>query len=239
MGRAFEYRKATKMKRWANMARAFTKIGKEISIAVKEGGPTPESNPRLRIAIQNAKTANMPKVNIENAIKKASSKDAENYTELVYEGYAPNGIAVLVECATDNTNRTVANIRHIFSKFGGSLGTSGSVDFMFDRKGIFRIKNDGQDAEMLELDLIDHGLDELKIEDEEIVLYTAFQDYGTMQKALEDKGIETVSTELARIPTVLKKLTDEEQVEEVIKMIEKMEDDDDVQNVYHTMDMSE
>ena len=158
MGRAFEYRKNRKMKRWANMAKTFTKIGREIAIAIKGGGTDPEYNSRLRMAINNAKAANMPKVNVENAIKKATSKEAENYDEVVYEGYAAHGVAIVVEAATNNLNRTVANIRHVFSKYGGSLGVSGSVSFMFDRKGVFRIKNTGLDLEELELELIDHGL---------------------------------------------------------------------------------
>lgn len=238
MGRAFEYRKERKMKRWANMAKTFTKIGREISIAVKEGGGDPEYNPRLRLAIQNAKTANMPKANIENAIKKALSKDAASYDEVVYEGYAPHGIAVLVETATDNTNRTVASMRLIFSKYGGSMGTSGSVEFMFDRKAVFKVKKDGIDLEELELDLIDHGLQDLKEEDDMLVLYAAFTDFGTLQKALEERNIEVANAEVIRIPTHTKKLSDV-QAEEVIKLIEKMEDDEDVINVFHNMDMEE
>ncbi|MCB0597976.1 MAG: YebC/PmpR family DNA-binding transcriptional regulator, partial [Phaeodactylibacter sp.] len=174
MGRAFEYRKARKMKRWASMAKAFTRIGREISIAVKEGGPEPDYNPRLRLAIQNAKVANMPKANVENAIKKAVSKDAEDYQEIVYEGYAPHGIALVVETATNNPTRTVANVRHIFSKYGGNLSTSGSVDYMFTRKAIFKIEAAGQDQEELELELIDHGLEELGQEDGMLVLQCAF-----------------------------------------------------------------
>ena len=168
MGRAFEYRKERKMKRWANMAKTFTRIGREIAIAVKEGGADPEYNPRLRLAIQNAKTANMPKANVENAIKKATSKDAENYEELVYEGYAPHGVALMVETATDNPTRTVASVRHIFSKYGGNLSTSGSVDYMFSRKANFKVKAEGQDGEELELGLIDFGLEELRKEDDKI-----------------------------------------------------------------------
>jgi YebC/PmpR family DNA-binding regulatory protein len=168
MGRAFEYRKNRKMKRWANMAKTFTKIGREIAIAIKSGGADPEYNSRLRMAVNNAKAANMPKVNVENAIKKATSKEAEDYDEVVYEGYASHGVAIVVEAATNNLNRTVANIRHVFSKFGGSLGVSGSVSFMFDRKGVFRIKNSGFDLEELELELIDHGLEEIKMEDDQI-----------------------------------------------------------------------
>lgn len=236
MGRAFEYRKARKMKRWSSMAKAFTRIGREISIAVKEGGPDPNYNSRLRLAIQNAKTANMPKANIESAIKKASSKEAEDYEEIVYEGYAAHGVAVMVETATNNTNRTVANIRLAFSKTGGSMSSSGSVDYMFARKGVFRIKAEGQDSEELELELIDHGLEELTQEDDQFVLTCDFTDYGTLQKALEDKGIEVESAELVRIPSHTKTLSEDE-VEDVIKLIERLEEDDDVVNVFHNMDM--
>ncbi|NET33451.1 MAG: YebC/PmpR family DNA-binding transcriptional regulator [Cyanothece sp. SIO1E1] len=238
MGRAFEYRKERKMKRWANMAKVFTKVGREIAIAVKEGGPDPEYNPRLRLAIQNGKTANMPKANIENAIKRASSKDAENYDEVLFEGYAPHGVAVIVETTTDNNNRTVANVRHIFSKYGGSLGTSGSVDYMFSRKGVFKLKAEELDLEELELELIDFGLEELKQDDDQVVLYTEFESFGDMQKALEEKNLEVVSSELVRIPSHTKDLSDE-QVEDVIKLIEKMEEDDDVGSIFHNMNMDE
>ncbi|GJM35409.1 MAG: putative transcriptional regulatory protein [Saprospiraceae bacterium] len=234
MGRAFEYRKERKMKRWANMAKTFTKIGREISIAVKEGGPEAEYNSRLRLAIQNAKTANMPKANIESAIKKATSKDSEDYAEVIFEGYAPHGVAVVVETATDNNNRTVANVRHIFSKYGGSMSTSGSVDYMFSRKGVFKIKNDGLDPEELELELIDFGLEELKVEDQDLVLYAGFEDFGNLQKALEDRNMEVQSTELVRLPGHTKDLNDDE-VEDVIKLIEKLEEDEDVINVFHNM----
>jgi len=237
MGRAFEYRKERKMKRWGAMAKAFTKIGKEIAISVKEAGPDPANNARLRAAIQSAKMANMPKVNVENAIKKASSKDAENFHEVVYEGYGPHGVAVLVETATDNPTRTVANIRMHFNKCNGSLGTSGSVDYMFLRKAVFRIKNDGVDIESLELDMIDFGLEEIKVEDDEVVLYAAFTDFGSMQKGLESKGLEVLTAQSERIPSMTKSLNDE-QTEDVIKLIDRLEDDDDVQSVFHTMDMS-
>lgn len=238
MGRAFEYRKERKMKRWANMAKTFTKIGREIAIAVREGGGDPNYNARLRLAVQNAKVANMPKANVENAIKKALSKDAESFDEIVYEGYAPHGIAVIVETATNNTNRTVANVRHVFSKYGGSLGTSGSVEFMFDRKAVFKIKAGDQDPEELELELIDFGLDEMKREEDLLVLYSKFEDFGSLQKALEERGIEAESSELVRIPSHTKELSDE-QVEDVIKLIEKMEEDEDVINIFHNMDMGE
>ncbi|NRB53533.1 MAG: YebC/PmpR family DNA-binding transcriptional regulator [Saprospiraceae bacterium] len=238
MGRAFEYRKERKMKRWANMAKVFTKVGREIAIAVKEGGADPEYNPRLRLAIQNGKAANMPKANIENAIKRASSKDAENYDEVLFEGYAPHGVAVIVEATTDNNNRTVANVRHIFSKYGGSLGTSGSVDYMFSRKGVFKLKAGELDLEELELELIDFGLEELKQDEDQIVLYTEFESFGDMQKALEEKSLEVDSSELVRLPSHTKDLSDE-QVEDVIKLIEKMEEDDDVGSIFHNMNMDE
>jgi YebC/PmpR family DNA-binding regulatory protein len=236
MGRAFEYRKASKLKRWASMAKNFTKVGREIAIAIKEGGADPNYNSRLRLAIQNAKSFNMPKVNVDNAIKRATAKDAENFAEVVYEGYAPHGVAVLIETTTNNPTRTVANIRMYFNRAHGSLGTSGSVDYMFDRKGIFKIKKNGLELEEIELDLIDHGLDEVKEEEDEYVLYTNFTDFGAMQKALEERKIEVVNAELQRIPTVSKQLTDE-QVEDVIKFLDKLEDDEDVANVFHTMDM--
>lgn len=238
MGRAFEFRKERKFKRWAGMAKTFTRIGREIALAVKAGGPNPDYNPRLRVAVQNAKAANMPKTNVESAIKKASSKDAENFQEVVYEGYAPHGVAVLVETATDNTTRTVANVRMHFDRGGGALGTSGSVSFMFNRKGVFKVKAEGHDWDELELELIDAGLEEIKREEDEMVLYTDFTDFGAMQKALEDRGIETSSAQLEWIPTMTKKLADNE-VEQVIKLIDRLEEDDDVLNVFHTMDMSE
>jgi YebC/PmpR family DNA-binding regulatory protein len=239
MGRAFEYRKARKMKRWAGMAKTFTRIGREIAIAIKDGVPDPAYNSRLRLAIQNAKAANMPKANVENAIKKATSKDAEDFDEVVYEGYAPHGIAVLVETATNNSTRTVANVRHAFSKYGGSLGVSGSVDYMFTRKAVFRINKDQHNIEDLELELIDHGLSELKEEEDgQLALYCDFADYGALQKGMEEKGLEVQSAELIRIPGHWLKLSDTE-VDDVIKLIEKMEEDDDVVNVFHNMDMSD
>lgn len=238
MGRAFEYRKARKMKRWASMAKAFTRIGREIAIAVKEGGGDPNYNPRLRLAMQNAKAANMPKANVDAAIKRATSKDAEDYHEVVYEGYAPHGVAMIVEAATNNTTRTVANVRHIFSKYGGNLSTSGSVDYMFNRKAVFKINAEGLDTEELELTLIDYGLEELQRDDDKIVLQCAFEDYGALQKGLEELDLEVQESELVRLPSHTKSLSEEE-VEEVIKLIEKMEEDDDVTNVFHNMDMSE
>ncbi len=238
MGRAFEFRKERKFKRWAGMAKTFTRIGREIAIAVKSGGINPDYNPRLRMAIQNAKAANMPKTNVENAIKKAAGKDAENFQEVVYEGYGPHGIAILVETATDNPTRTVANVRMYFDRSGGAMGVSGSVSYMFNHKGVFKVAAEGRDWETLELELIDAGLEEMKQEDEEVVLYTDFQGFGSMQKALEDLGIEPTSAQLEWLPTTTKKLNDSE-VDQVIKLIDRLEEDDDVLNVFHTMDMSE
>jgi YebC/PmpR family DNA-binding regulatory protein len=238
MGRAFEFRKERKFKRWAGMAKTFTRIGREIALAIKAGGPSPEYNSRLRLAIQNAKAANMPKVNVENAIKRATSKDAENFQEVVYEGYGPHGIAVLVETATDNPTRTVANVRMYFDRCGGALGNSGSVSFMFNRKGVFKVKAEGHDWESLELELIDAGLEEMKTEEDEMVLYTNFSDFGTMQKALEDRNIEPSSSQLEWLPSQTKKLGDTE-AEQLIKLIDRLEEDDDVLNVFHMMDMSE
>lgn len=236
MGRAFEYRKARKLKRWGNMARTFTKIGKEIEIAVKAGGPDPAGNTRLRVLMQNAKAENMPKENVERAIKRAISKDTADYKEMVYEGYGPYGIAVLVETATDNTTRTVANVRSCFNKCGGSLGTSGSVAFMFEHKCTFKFSNaKGADPDELELEMIDLGVDELFVdEDNNISVYAPFDAYGTVQKYLEDNGFEIISGEFVRIPTDTKPLT-AEQRESIEKLIEKLEEDDDVTNVYTTM----
>ena len=236
MGRAFEYRKARKMKRWGNMARVFTKIGKEIEIAVKAGGPDPTANTRLRVLIQNAKAENMPKENVERAIKRAISKDTADYKEMVYEGYGPHGIAFLVETATDNTTRTVANVRACFNKCGGSLGTSGSVAFMFEHKCTFKFANSkGVDPEELELEMIDLGVDALDVDEENnITVEAPFDAYGQVQKFLEDNGFEIISGEFVRIPTDTKEVT-AEQRESLEKLIEKLEDDDDVTNVYTTM----
>lgn len=236
MGRAFEYRKATKLKRWGNMARVFTKLGKQITIAVKEGGTEPETNPRLRVLIQQSKKENMPKENVERAIKKASSKDEADYKEMVYEGYGPNGIAVVVETATDNPTRTVANIRSYFNRYGGSLGTTGSLQFLFDHKCVFKITpKDGVSLEDLELELIDYGVDEL-VEDEDntIILYGEFQSYSSIQKYLEENNFEIHSAEFERIPNDMKELN-EEQKAQVQKLLDKIEDDEDVQNVFHNM----
>ncbi|MFZ9679968.1 MAG: YebC/PmpR family DNA-binding transcriptional regulator [Bacteroidia bacterium] len=234
MGRAFEYRKARKFARWDKMSKTFTRIGREIAMSVKAGGPEPESNTRLRAAIQNAKAANMPKDRVEAAIKKASNKDEKAYEEVVYEGYAPHGIAVLVETATDNPTRTVANVRHLFSKYGGSMGTSGSVGFLFERKALFRLDPGDRAAEDLELELIDAGAEDICIEDGEWNLTAAFTDYGQVQKSLESMGIQILSSELSYIPTTTKSL-DEAQAEECLKLIDMLEEDDDVQNVYCTL----
>jgi YebC/PmpR family DNA-binding regulatory protein len=237
MGRAFEFRKARKMKRWGAMSRTFTRIGKDIVVAIKASGPDPASNSRLRAIIQNAKAANMPKVNVENAIKKASSKDQEDYKEMIYEGYAMHGIAVLVECTTDNTNRSVANVRSYFTKCGGTLGTQGMLDFIFERKSIFKIANDSKiDLEELEFELIDLGGDEVFLDEEanQINIYGEFTAFGAIQKFLEEKGYELQSADFERIPNDTKTLSEAEQAD-VEKLIEKLEDDDDVQNVYHNM----
>ena len=234
MGRAFEFRKARKIKRWSAMAKTFTRIGKDIVIAVKEGGSDPINNSRLRAVIQNAKAANMPKDNVERAIKKASNKSSENFKEVLFEGYAPYGIAILVETATNNNNRTVANMRSYFNKCNGSLGTSGSVEFMFDRSCNFRIPAEGMDIEEIELEFIDHGVEEVFEDNDVIMLYAPFENFGAIQKELENRSIEILSSGFDRIPQVTKKLL-ADQKEEVIKLIDKIEEDDDVQNVYHTM----
>ncbi|UBM57221.1 YebC/PmpR family DNA-binding transcriptional regulator [Marinilongibacter aquaticus] len=236
MGRAFEFRKARKMKRWSSMAKTFTRIGKDIVIAVKEGGPDPSSNSRLRAVIQNAKAANMPKANVESAIKRASSKDQENYIEVVLEGYGLHGVAVLVECTTDNNNRTVANVRSYFNKTGGSLGTTGMLDFIFERKCVFKVVNKGTDLEELELELIDFGVDDVFLDDEhnQINIYGEFKAYGDVQKYLEENGFEIESSGFERIPLDTKTLS-ETDAEDIDKLLEKLEEDEDVQNVYHNM----
>ncbi|GET25171.1 YebC/PmpR family DNA-binding transcriptional regulator [Prolixibacter sp. NT017] len=239
MGRAFEYRKARKLKRWGTMAKTFTKLGKEIAIAVKSGGPDPVANSRLRVLIQNAKAANMPKDNVERAIKRAVSKDQDDYKELVYEGYGPYGIAVLVETATDNPTRTVANVRSYFNKCNGSLGTSGSVEFMFEHKCNFKVKGkEGLDLEELELELIDFGVQEIFAEDDDILIYGDFESFGPIQKYLEENEFEIVSAEFERIPNDTKELN-EEQVAEIEKLLGKLEEDDDVTNVFHNMKETE
>ena len=233
MGRAFEFRKARKMKRWSAMAKTFTRIGKDIVMAIKDGGPSPESNSKLRAVIQNAKAANMPKENIERAIKKASDKTSENYKEILFEGYGPFGIAIIVETASDNNNRTVANIRSYFNKYEGSLGTAGSVEFMFDRLCHFKIRTD-LDVEELELDLIDFGIDEVIIDENEILIYSSFENYGIIQKELEFRKINIISSEFERIPKQFKTISKEKK-DKVNILIEKIEEDDDVQNVFHNM----
>lgn len=240
MGRAFEYRKARKMARWSAMAKAFTRIGKEITIAVKEGGPDPDTNARLRAAIQNAKAANMPKDNVERAIKNASDKDTSEYKEALFEGYGPHGIAFLIETATDNNNRTVANVRSYFNKCNGSLGTSGSVAFMFDHQCQFQVKGEGLDVEELELELIDYGAEEVFEEEDGIMIFSPFENFGAIQKALEEKeGLEIVSSGFERIPNVTKTLDTPEQIADIEKLIDKIEEDDDVQQVYHNWEAKE
>ena len=234
MGRIFETRKHKIFARMDRMAKAFTRIGREIAIAVKNGGADAENNPRLRAAIQNAKGVNMPKDRVDAAIKRAVSKDSSNYEEITYEGFAPNGVALMIDCATDNPTRTVANVRMHLSKGNGSLGTNGSVSFMFERKGVFKLKKEGVNLEELELELIDFGADEITEDDDGIYVYTRFADFGTMQKGLETKGIEPLSAEKQWIPSTTKELT-EEQEEGVMKLIAMLEEDDDVLSVYHNL----
>ncbi|MCO4293938.1 YebC/PmpR family DNA-binding transcriptional regulator [Solitalea sp. MAHUQ-68] len=234
MGRAFEARKQSKMKRWGKMAKLFTRIGKDIVIAVKAGGPNPESNARLRVIMQNAKGANMPKDRIEAAIKRATDKDTSSYEEIVYEGYGPYKVAILVETSTDNINRTVGNVRSYITRSGGTLGTSGLLNFIFERKAVFRIAADGVDVEELELDLIDFGAEEVFQDENEITITTEFEDFGKMQKALEDKGMNIISSEFERFCTTFKEVTAEQEAE-VQKLIDKLEEDDDVNAVYHNM----
>ncbi|WP_397446673.1 YebC/PmpR family DNA-binding transcriptional regulator [Polaribacter sp. R77954] len=236
MGRAFEFRKARKMKRWSAMAKTFTRIGKDIVMAVKEGGPNPDTNSRLRAVIQNAKAANMPKDNIERAIKKASDKDTANYKEVLFEGYAPHGIAILLETATDNNNRTVANVRAAFNKCDGNLGTSGSVVFMFDHTCNFTVSKENiEDLEELELELIDFEVEEVFDDEEGIIIYAPFEQFGSLQTYFEENNIEILSSGFERIPTTTSKISDE-QKEDVNKLLERLEEDDDVQNVYHSME---
>ncbi len=239
MGRAFEFRKARKFKRWSAMAKTFTRIGKDIVMAVKEGGPNPETNSRLRAVMQNAKAANMPKENVERAIKKASEKDTADYKEVLFEGYAAHGIAVLVETATDNNNRTVANVRAAFNKYNGALGTSGSVVFMFDHTCNFRVKAEDltMDLEEFELELIDFEVEEVFEDEDGILIYAPFEQFGAIQKYLEENNVEILSSGFERIPTTTKKLTEDQEVE-VDKLLERLEEDDDVQNVYHSLEHS-
>ena len=239
MGRAFEYRKASKMARWDKMAKTFSKIGKDIALAVKAGGTDPESNPALRRCIQNAKGANMPKDNVERAIKKASGADAENYEEVTYEGYGQGGVA-FVECTTNNPTRTVANVRAIFNKFDGNLGKNGELAFIFDRKGIFtidktQIKSEWDD---FEIEMIDGGAEEIDQDENEVLITTAFEDFGSMSHKLDELGIEAKSAELQRIPNNTKGMTDD-QFKANMKMLERFEEDDDVQNVFHNMEFTE
>jgi|TARA_Y100000994_G_scaffold186073_1_gene154831 YebC/PmpR family DNA-binding regulatory protein len=234
MGRAFEFRKARKMKRWSSMAKSFTRITKDIVMAVKEGGPDPSHNPKLRAVIQNSKALNMPKENIERAIKKASNKSTENLKEMIFEGYAPYGIAVLIEVTSDNKNRSVANIRSYFNKAKGSMGISGSVDFMFERICSFRLNKENHDLNQIELDFIDFGVEDIINEDDEIIMFASFDNYGIIQKELEKRNIEIISSSFERIPISPKRLNNEQQtaVEEFIK---KIEEDEDVQKVFHSM----
>jgi YebC/PmpR family DNA-binding regulatory protein len=235
MGRIFEVRKATMFARWDKMAKQFTRIGKEIDIAVKQGGPDPDNNSALRRCIINAKAVNMPKDRVEAAIKRAMGKDKSEYHEEVYEGYAPHGVAVLVETATDNPTRTVANVRMHFNKGNGSLGTSGSVGFLFNHLGEFKIKNENIDIEELELELIDYGLEEIGEDSEgNIIIRTPFVEFGNMNKALDDRKIEVITAELTRIPTTTVELS-EQDAEDVLKLVDNLEQDDDVQKVYHNL----
>ncbi len=234
MGRAFEYRKARKMKRWGAMAKAFTRIGKEIVMAVKAGGGDATTNARLRMAMQNAKGVSMPKDKVDAAIKRAVSKDEKNYEIVIYEGYGPFGIPMVVETATDNTTRTVANVRMHFKKNGGELGNSGSVGFMFNRKSVFKFDATTINLDDIELDLIDCGAEDIFVEDEEIIVHAAFDDFGSMLKNLEERNIEPKSSELAFIPTMTKEVTDAE-MEQLEKLIDTLEDDDDVNVVYHNI----
>lgn len=237
MGRVFEKRKHKMFARFDRMAKAFSRLGKEIAMAVKANGMLPENNPRLRAAIQTAKGLNMPKHLIQNAIDRSGSKEGKNYEEVVYEGYGPYGVAILCETATDNINRTVANIRTIFSRGDGTLGKTGSLDFIFSRKGVFKIKANGINTDDLELELIDAGLEELFTDPDEgqIIIYSGFSDYDKMQKALEAQGLEIISAELERIPQSYAEGLTEEQENEVFQLVEKFEEDDDIQRVYHNM----
>ena len=242
MGRAFEFRKERKMKRWGKMAKVFTRIGKDIVIAIKSGGTDPATNAKLRAVMQNARAANMPKANIERAIKKAEDKDTADFKEGTFEGYAAHGVAVIIETATDNNQRTVANVRSYFNKTNGSLGTSGSVAFMFEHNCFFKIAKGDQDLEELEFELIDHGAEEVFLEEsdgeegseDQIAVYGAFENFGSLQAALEEKGFEIKSSGFDRIPTTTKELSEEQKVD-VEKLLAKLDDDDDVQNVFHNM----
>jgi YebC/PmpR family DNA-binding regulatory protein len=235
MGRAFEYRKERKFKRWGAMAKAFTRIGREIAIAVKENGPNPETNARLRAAIQNSKAANMPKERVESAIKRASSKEEKNFEELTYEGYAPHGVAIVIDTQTDNPTRTVANVRTIFNKLNGALGTNGSVEYMFKKKAVFKFNKGKWSPDDLELELIDAGLTDLHVEGDLVAAYCDFYDFGKLAKALEEQGIEVTEATYEKIPDFYKEGLTDEQAEDVIKLIDKLEEDDDVSHVFSNM----
>ena len=240
MGRAFEFRKARKMKRWSKMAKTFTRIGKDIVMAVKDGGPDPDTNSRLRQVMQNAKAANMPKDNVLRAIIKASSKDTSNYEEMSLEGYAKHGIAIFVDCATNNNNRTVADVRSYFSKCDGAMGTNGSLEFIFDRKGVFTLdpENISMDVEELEMELIDGGLEELEVDEEAVTIYCEYADFNNMQTKLEELGVEIKNSELQRIPNNFKTIS-AKQAGEVLKLLDLLEENDDVQQVFHNMELTE
>ena len=239
MGRAFEFRKARKMKRWAKMSKAFTRIGKDIVIAVKEGGSDPDTNTRLRQVMQNAKSVNMPKENILRAIKKASEKETANYEEISLEGYGAYGIAVFIDCATNNNNRTVADIRSYFNKCDGALGTNGSLEYIFDRKGVFTIENNiNINLENLEMELIDGGLEEFEIETDNLVVYCDYKDFNNMQLKIESLNIEIISSELQRIPNTTKKIN-ADQAKKILKLLDLLEENEDVQQVFHNMEINE
>ncbi len=236
MGRAFEFRKERKFKRWGNMAKVFTRLGKEITMAAKAGGADPATNSKLRLLMQNARSENMPKDNVERAIKRAFEKDTSEYKEVTFECYAPHGIAIYVEAATDNNQRTVANVRSYFNKVGGSLGTQGMLDFIFDRKCRFTVaQKEGVDIEELELELIDFNADEVFAEDENILIYAEFQSFGPLQKYLEDAGFEIKEFKFERIPNDMKQVSDEQRAE-IEKLLDKLDEDDDVTNVFHNME---
>jgi YebC/PmpR family DNA-binding regulatory protein len=235
MGRAFEFRKERKFKRWGNMAKVFTRLGREITMAAKTGGPDPNSNAKLRLLIQNARAENMPKDNVERAIKRAFEKDTSEYKEVIFEGYAPHGVAIVIEAATDNNQRTVANIRSYFNKYNGALGTQGMLDFIFDRKCRFTVaKKEKVNLEELELELIDYDADEIFEEDDTILIYANFQSFGPLQKYLEENGFDIKEFKFERIPNDMKELSDDQKAE-VEKLLERIEEDDDVTNVYHNM----
>ena len=241
MGRAFEFRKARKMKRWSKMAKTFTRIGKDIVMSVKEGGADPDTNSRLRQVMQNAKAANMPKDNVMRAIKKASDKDTANYEQMSLEGYAVHGVAVFVDCASDNNNRTVADVRSYFSKCDGAMGINGSLEFIFDRKGVFTIDPESiitLDIDELEMELIDSGLEELEVDEDDVTIYCNFSNFNNMQVKLEEMGVEIKNSELQRIPNNFKTIT-VKQAEKVLKLLDLLEENDDVQQVFHNMELTE